>query len=59
METGSIASGDTGFLRLRAMRASAQDGVNVLIEATDIDKLARFAAKEEIGLTVVGPEDIG
>ena len=37
---------------------TAQDGVNVPIEATDIDKLARFAAKEEIGLTVVGPEDV-
>jgi phosphoribosylamine---glycine ligase len=36
---------------------TAQDGVNVPIEATDIERLVRFAAKEDIGLTVVGPED--
>src|SRR5262245_27819188 len=36
---------------------SAADGVNVPIEATDLDGLARFAKKESIGLTVVGPED--
>src|SRR6266436_6178280 len=35
---------------------TAQDGVNVLIEPTDIDALVRFAKKEQIGLTVVGPE---
>src|SRR4029077_1482035 len=36
---------------------TAQDGVNVPIEATDIERLVRFAKKEDIGLTVVGPED--
>ncbi len=36
---------------------TAIDGVNVSIEATDFDKLIRFAKKENIGLTVVGPED--
>jgi phosphoribosylamine--glycine ligase len=36
---------------------TAQDGVNVPIEAGDIDALVRFAKKEQIGLTVVGPED--
>jgi phosphoribosylamine--glycine ligase len=33
------------------------DGVNLPIEPTDIDTLVRFAKKEQIGLTVVGPED--
>ncbi len=37
---------------------TAADGVNVPIEATEIDKLVRFARKEEIDLTVVGPEDV-
>src|SRR5438309_1810021 len=36
---------------------TALDGVNVPIEATEIDKLVRFAKKEEVGLTVVGPEE--
>jgi phosphoribosylamine--glycine ligase len=36
---------------------TALDGVNVPIEATDFDPLLRFAKKEEIGLTVVGPEE--
>jgi phosphoribosylamine--glycine ligase len=36
---------------------TAIDGVNVPIEPTDFDKLIRFAKKENIGLTVVGPED--
>jgi phosphoribosylamine--glycine ligase len=36
---------------------TAQDGVNVPIEAIDFDRLARWAKKEEIGLTVVGPEE--
>ena len=36
---------------------TASDGVNVPIEPTDFDKLIRFAVKEDIGLTVVGPED--
>jgi phosphoribosylamine---glycine ligase len=36
---------------------TAEDGVNVPIEANDIDKLLRFAKKEGIGLTVVGPEE--
>src|SRR5438270_676539 len=36
---------------------TAEDGVNVPIEPSDLDRLMRFAKKEEIGLTVVGPED--
>src|SRR5947207_6696399 len=36
---------------------TALNGVNVPIEATDFDYLIRFAKKEGIGLTVVGPED--
>jgi phosphoribosylamine--glycine ligase len=36
---------------------TAEDGENVAIEATDFDKLVRFARKEDIGLTVVGPEE--
>jgi phosphoribosylamine--glycine ligase len=34
-----------------------EDGTNVPIEPTDFVSLARFASKEEIGLTVVGPEE--
>jgi phosphoribosylamine--glycine ligase len=37
---------------------TAADGVNVPIEATEVDKLVRFAKKEAIDLTVVGPEDV-
>src|SRR5262245_22017293 len=36
---------------------TAQDGSNVPLEVTDFDALTRFAKKEGIGLTVVGPED--
>lgn len=36
---------------------TAEDGVNVEIEANDTDHLIRFAKKEGIGLTVVGPEE--
>ncbi len=36
---------------------TAEDGVNVPIGANDIDHLIRFAKKEDIGLTVVGPEE--
>ncbi len=36
---------------------TAADGVNVEIDANDFDRLLRFAKKEEIGLTVVGPEE--
>jgi phosphoribosylamine--glycine ligase len=36
---------------------TALDGVNVPIEPSDFDGLVRFAKKEGIGLTVVGPED--
>ena len=36
---------------------TAIDGENVPIEANDLDYLLRFARKEEIGLTVVGPEE--
>jgi phosphoribosylamine--glycine ligase len=36
---------------------TAEDGVNVPIEPAKLDELIRFAKKEGIGLTVVGPED--
>lgn len=36
---------------------TATDGVNVPIEVNEFDKLIRFAKKEHIGLTVVGPEE--
>ncbi len=36
---------------------TAEDGVNVPIEATDFERLVRFTTKETIGLTVVGPEE--
>jgi phosphoribosylamine--glycine ligase len=36
---------------------TAEDGVNVPIEANDFDRLARFARTEGIGLTIVGPEE--
>ena len=36
---------------------TGEDGVNVAIDANDFDGLIRFAKKEAIGLTVVGPEE--
>jgi phosphoribosylamine--glycine ligase len=36
---------------------TAIDGVNVPIDTGDFDQLVRFAQKENIGLTVVGPEE--
>jgi phosphoribosylamine---glycine ligase len=36
---------------------TAQDGINAVIETTDFDRLIRFARKENIELTVVGPEE--
>jgi len=36
---------------------TAQDGINVTIDPTDFDRLAKWAKKEEIALTVVGPEE--
>jgi phosphoribosylamine--glycine ligase len=36
---------------------TAIDGVNVPIDTTDFPKVIAFAKKENIGLTVVGPED--
>jgi phosphoribosylamine--glycine ligase len=36
---------------------TALDGVNVPLETADTDGLIKFAKKEGIGLTVVGPED--
>ncbi len=36
---------------------TASDAVNVPIEVSSFDHLARFAKKEKIGLTIVGPED--
>src|SRR5436853_3303527 len=35
---------------------TALDATNVDINATDIDRLVKFAQAEQIGLTVVGPE---
>src|SRR5947208_1157493 len=36
---------------------TAKDGVNVPIEPHEFDKLIRLTQKENVGLTVVGPED--
>ncbi len=36
---------------------TAEDGVNVPLELDDFDRLIRFAKKEGVGFTVVGPED--
>ncbi len=36
---------------------TAEDGVNVPIEANDFDRLVSFVRKEKIDLTVVGPEE--
>src|SRR6516225_4635967 len=36
---------------------TGEDGVNVPIDTSDFDGLIKFAKKEDIGLTVVGPED--
>lgn len=36
---------------------TAQDGVNVSIDVNDFDSLIRFARREGIDLTVVGPEE--
>jgi phosphoribosylamine--glycine ligase len=36
---------------------TAEEGVNVPTDVNDFDALIRFARQEEIGLTVVGPED--
>jgi phosphoribosylamine--glycine ligase len=36
---------------------TARDGLNVPIEVSSFDHLARFAKKEKVGLTIVGPED--
>src|SRR5437763_11068502 len=36
---------------------TARDGVNVPVEPHEFDKLIRFAKKEDVGLTVVGPEE--
>jgi phosphoribosylamine--glycine ligase len=36
---------------------TARDGVNVSIDLTQFDRLIRFAKKEGVGLTVVGPEE--
>ena len=47
----------TGVYCAPGNAGTALDGTNVPIEATDFDKLIRFAKKEGIGLTVVGPEE--
>ncbi len=36
---------------------TARDGVNVPIDPTEFDKLARFCRKERVGLAVIGPEE--
>src|SRR5689334_12240302 len=36
---------------------TARDSVNVPIEQNEFDKLIRFAKKENVGLTVIGPEE--
>src|SRR5262245_33673941 len=36
---------------------TGQDGINVPIEPTEFDRLIRFAKTENVGLTVVGPEE--
>jgi phosphoribosylamine--glycine ligase len=36
---------------------TAADGVNVPIDVNEFDKLIRFAKKEKVGLTIVGPEE--
>src|SRR3954454_18298451 len=36
---------------------TALDGTNVPLEVNEVDKLIRFAKKEKIDLTVVGPEE--
>jgi phosphoribosylamine--glycine ligase len=36
---------------------TGEDGVNVAIDVSEFDRLAKFVKKEGIGLTVVGPED--
>jgi len=36
---------------------TAEEGVNVPLEADEFDRLVRFAKKEQVGLTVVGPEE--
>jgi phosphoribosylamine--glycine ligase len=36
---------------------TAEDGVNVPLDPMDFDGLIRFAKRESIGLTVIGPED--
>jgi phosphoribosylamine--glycine ligase len=48
VETVYCAPGNAG---------TAIDGKNVPIDVNEFDKLIRFAKKEKIGLTVVGPEE--
>ncbi len=37
---------------------TAKDGVNLPFEGTDFERLARFCLKENVGLVVIGPEDL-
>src|SRR5207302_5633456 len=48
IEQVSCAPGNAG---------TALDGSNVPIEPNDFERLIKWAKKEEIGLTVVGPEE--
>src|SRR3954451_8583925 len=36
---------------------TAADGINVPLDVNEFDKLIRFAKRENVGLTVVGPEE--
>ena len=37
---------------------TASDGVNLPFDGTDFERLARFCLKENVGLVVIGPEDL-
>ena len=37
---------------------TAKDGVNLPFDGTDFERLARFCLKENVGLVVIGPEDL-
>ncbi len=37
---------------------TAKDGVNIPFDGTDFERLSRFCLKENIGLVVIGPEDL-
>lgn len=47
----------TGVYCAPGNAGTAADGVNVAIDVNDFDRLVAFVKKEQIALTVVGPED--